>query len=77
MVFNGRPANQLVVRSRRLDLLIIGSRGFDPLHAALGAGVSGQVLRDAYCPVVAVPAGIDAPLSFLSDGRESGAQSRS
>ena len=77
MVLNGRPAHQLALRSRHLDLLIIGSRGFDALHAASGAGVSGQVLRDAYCPVIAVPAGIDAPLSFLSGGRESRTQSRS
>ena len=77
MVLNGRPAHQLALRSRHLDLLIIGSRGYNALHAALGSGASGQVLRDAHCPVIAVPRGIDAPLAFLSSGRPQRAQSRS
>jgi nucleotide-binding universal stress UspA family protein len=76
MVLNGRPAHQLALRSKRLDLLIVGSRGYNALHAALGGGVSGQVLRDAHCPVIAVPPGIDAPLAFLSSGRPRQAQSR-
>jgi nucleotide-binding universal stress UspA family protein len=64
-VLDGRPAHQLALRSRDLDLLIVGSRGYDALRAALGGGVSGRVLRDAQCPVIAVPAGRQASLSFL------------
>jgi nucleotide-binding universal stress UspA family protein len=75
-VLVGRPAHQLAVRSRHLDLLIVGSRGFDELHAALGGGVGGQILRDAQCPVIAVPPGIDAPLAFLTGGRPRRAQVR-
>ena len=71
-ILDGRPAHQLALRSRDLDLLIVGSRGYDALRAALGGGVSGRVLRDAHCPVIAIPAGVRAPLAFLSARRANG-----
>lgn len=64
-VLDGRPAHQLTWDSKRLDLLFLGSRGFNPLHALLADGVRGRVLRDAHCPVIAVPRGAEAPLEFL------------
>jgi nucleotide-binding universal stress UspA family protein len=75
-VLIGRPAHELALRSRHLDLLIVGSRGYNALHSALGGGVGGQVLRDAHCPVIAVPRGIEAPLAFLTSGRPRRAQVR-
>jgi nucleotide-binding universal stress UspA family protein len=68
-ILDGRPAHQLSLRSRHLDLLFVGSRGYSPLHAAVARGVSGRVARDAYCPVVAVPRGVDAPIAMLSGAR--------
>lgn len=65
-VLDGRPAHQLTRHSRHLDLLFLGSRGYSPLHALLAGGVSGRVLRDAHCPVIAVPRGASAPLDFLA-----------
>jgi nucleotide-binding universal stress UspA family protein len=68
-ILDGRPAHQLSLRSRRLDVLLVGSRGYSPLHAAVARGVSGRVIRDAQCPVVAVPRGVDAPIAILSGAR--------
>jgi nucleotide-binding universal stress UspA family protein len=64
-ILDGRPAHQLALRSKRLDILVVGSHGRGLLHAALGGGVSGRVLRDAQCPVIAVPPGAGAPFGAL------------
>ena len=65
-ILDGRPAHQLTRHTKRVDLLLLGSRGYSPLHALLADGVSGRVLRDAHCPVIAVPRGAEAPLEFLA-----------
>ena len=59
------PADALVECSHELDLLVIGSRGYGPLHAVLLGGVSGRVIRDAACPVIVVPRGAEVPLEAL------------
>jgi nucleotide-binding universal stress UspA family protein len=64
-ILDGRPAHQLTRRTERLDLLLLGSRGYNPLHALLADGVSGRVLRDAQCPVIAVPRDAETPLELL------------
>ena len=64
------PADVLVERSHELDLLVMGSRGYGPLHAVLLGGVSGRVIRDAACPVIVVPRGAHVPLeALLSAGK--------
>jgi nucleotide-binding universal stress UspA family protein len=64
------PADVLVERSHELDLLVIGSRGYGPLHSVLLGGVSGRVIRDAACPVIVVPRGSEIPLeALLAAGR--------
>lgn len=68
-ILDGRPAHQLSRHTKRLDLLLLGTRGYNPLHALLADGVSGRVLRDADCPVIAVPRGAAAPLDFLARPR--------
>jgi nucleotide-binding universal stress UspA family protein len=68
-ILDGRPAHQLTRHTKRLDLLLLGSRGYNPLHALLAGGVSGRVLRDAHCPVIAVPRGAEMPLAFLAGSR--------
>jgi nucleotide-binding universal stress UspA family protein len=65
-ILDGRPAYQLTRRSKHLDLLLLGSRGYNPLHALLADGVSGRVLRDAHCPVIAIPRGAKSPFEFLA-----------
>jgi nucleotide-binding universal stress UspA family protein len=59
------PVDTLVQRSRELDLLVIGSRGYGPLRSVLLGGVSGRVIRDAACPVIVVPRGAQIPLEAL------------
>lgn len=57
------PARALIEQSESLDLLVCGSRGYGPLRAVLLGGVTGQVIRDAACPVVVVPRGAMADLN--------------
>lgn len=59
------PADVLIERSHELDLLVIGSRAYGPLHSVLLGGVSGRVIRDAACPVIVVPRGAEVPLEAL------------
>ena len=61
----GDPAERLIAATEKLELLVIGSRGYGPLRAVLAGGVSGRVIRGAHCPVIVVPRGIDAPLGEL------------
>lgn len=51
----GDPAEVLVERSRDLDLLVIGSRGYGPVRHALVGNVSWAVIRSASCPVLVIP----------------------
>jgi nucleotide-binding universal stress UspA family protein len=51
----GDPADVLVERSRELDLLVVGSRGYGPIRHALVGNVSWGVLRKAATPVLVVP----------------------
>jgi nucleotide-binding universal stress UspA family protein len=61
----GNPGDELARRSEGLDLLVVGSRGYGPLRAVIAGGVSGRLMREAYCPVIVVPRGIEAPLGAL------------
>jgi nucleotide-binding universal stress UspA family protein len=51
----GDPGKTLAEASEELDLLVLGSRGYGPLHAVLVGGVAGRVVRDAACPVIVLP----------------------
>jgi nucleotide-binding universal stress UspA family protein len=53
----GEPCEVLVEQSERLDLLVLGSRAYGPLRHALLGSVSAPVMREARCPVLAVPRG--------------------
>jgi nucleotide-binding universal stress UspA family protein len=61
----GDTADLLVVQTQKLDVLVMGSRGYGPLHAVIAGGVSGRVAREAHCPVIVVPRGIESPLGTL------------
>jgi len=54
-LYRGKPAEVLIRLTDAVDILLIGSRGYGPLTAALLGGVSGRVIRSAACPVVVVP----------------------
>jgi nucleotide-binding universal stress UspA family protein len=52
---DGEPAAVLAERSRDLDLLVVGSRGYGPVRQVLIGGVSAELMRRAACPVLIVP----------------------
>ena len=51
----GNAAEILADGSEDLDLLVLGSRGYGPLHSVLVGGVAGRVVREAACPVLVLP----------------------
>jgi nucleotide-binding universal stress UspA family protein len=51
----GDPGKALGEASENLDLLVLGSRGYGPMHSVLVGGVAGRVVRDAACPVIVLP----------------------
>lgn len=65
VVLEGRPWRELAAKSAELDLLFVGSRGYGPLQAVLLGGTSGPLLREAHCPVIALPRGTGAGLAEL------------
>ncbi len=65
VVLEGRPWRELADTSQNLDLLLVGSRGYGPLHAVLMGATSGPVLHHAHCPVIALPRATEAPLGEL------------
>jgi nucleotide-binding universal stress UspA family protein len=54
-VLEGRPWRELAAHSAKLDLLLVGSRGYGPLQAVVLGGTSGPLMREARCPVIALP----------------------
>ena len=56
-VLEGRPWKMLAERSADLDLLLVGSRGYGPLQSVILGGTSGPLMREAHCPVIALPRG--------------------
>jgi nucleotide-binding universal stress UspA family protein len=63
------PTRALADRSRDLDLLVVGSRGYGPTRSVLLGGVAGRLIRRAGCPVVVVPRGVRAPFETLFSTR--------
>jgi nucleotide-binding universal stress UspA family protein len=69
VALDGRPWRRLAERSSELDLLLVGSRGYGPLQAVILGGTSGPLLREAHCPVVALPRGTRTDLAELFPAR--------
>ena len=65
LVIMGSPERELAQQSEHVDLVMVGSRGYGPHRAVLLGSVSGQLVRDASCPVLVVPRGLAAPLEEL------------
>ena len=65
LLVTGEPAGELVRESGRTDLLLLGSRAYGPLRAVLLGSVSGRVVREAECPVIVIPRGVEASLEPL------------
>jgi nucleotide-binding universal stress UspA family protein len=54
-MLTGDPATELAARSSELDLLVVGSRSYGPLHRVVAGSVSGALVRGARSPVMVVP----------------------
>jgi nucleotide-binding universal stress UspA family protein len=65
LVAIGEAEQELAEQSGSVDLMVVGSRGYGPHRAVLLGSVSGRLARDAACPVIVVPRGIEAPLGQL------------
>ena len=65
VVIVGDPVGELTAQSESADLMVIGSRGYGPLRAVLLGSVSGRLVREAACPVIVVPRGVEKPLEEL------------
>lgn len=68
LVITGDPARTLARTTKNTDLLVMGSRGYGPVRAALLGGVSQYVIRHASCPVVVCPRGAGVPENDVSGG---------
>ena len=69
VVLVGDPERMLAEQSEDVDLMVVGSRGYGPHRAVLLGSVSGRLVRDAACPVVVVPRGIETPLEEILEAR--------
>ncbi|HEX7609452.1 MAG TPA: universal stress protein [Solirubrobacteraceae bacterium] len=56
----GETVAALEKQSERLDLLVLGSRGYGPLARVLLGSVSRKLANRAHCPVLVVPRGVRA-----------------
>ncbi len=65
VVVVGAPERMLAEESEHVDLIVVGSRGYGPHRAVLLGSVSGRLVREAACPVIVVPRGVEAPLEDL------------
>ena len=54
---HGGAVQVLARETERLNLLVMGSRGYGPLRAVLLGSVSGQLINSAPAPIVVVPRG--------------------
>jgi nucleotide-binding universal stress UspA family protein len=61
----GSPNRDLAAESESVDLMVMGSRGYGPLHAVLLGGVAHAVVRKAACPVIILPRGVKTRTSAL------------
>jgi nucleotide-binding universal stress UspA family protein len=65
-----KASDALIDLSRRVDMLVCGSRGYGPLRSVLLGGVTHRLLRKAHCPVLIAPRSVDASLDAPSTARE-------
>jgi nucleotide-binding universal stress UspA family protein len=74
-VLEGDPADALSELSKRLDLLVCGSRGYGPLRAVLLGGVSARLAHTCKCPLIVLPRQHPTVRAEIRTSREEGALS--
>ena len=73
MLFND-PAEGLLAASRRVGLMVVGSRGYGPARAVMLGGVSRRVMMGSDCPTLVLPRGIGGEIESLLGSSESEAE---
>ena len=69
------PADGLIAASRRVDMLIMGSRALGPKRAVLLGSVSRKVVAGAACPVLVLPRGAEGQTdALLADAERDSAE---
>ena len=53
----GSPVETLVELTQRVDLLVVGSRGWGPIRRILLGSTAARLIREAACPVLVLPRG--------------------
>jgi nucleotide-binding universal stress UspA family protein len=53
----GSPAETLLELTHRVDLLVVGSRGWGPIRRILLGSTAARLIREAACPVLVLPRG--------------------
>jgi len=53
----GSPVETLVELTHRVDLLVVGSRGWGPIRRILLGSTAARLVREAACPVLVLPRG--------------------
>jgi nucleotide-binding universal stress UspA family protein len=59
IVREGDASSELIAASHEVDLLVIGSRSYGPVRAALLGGTSADLVRNAACATLVIPRGFD------------------
>jgi nucleotide-binding universal stress UspA family protein len=63
-ILEGNPAEALAAASARLDLLVVGSRGYGPIRGVLLGDVSAKLVREIQCPAIVVPRAFSEPIGI-------------
>ena len=66
----GHTVDELVALSGGVDLLVCGSRGYGPLASVLLGGVTHRLTREAHCPIVIIPRGVEGSFHASAGQRE-------
>jgi nucleotide-binding universal stress UspA family protein len=61
VLLEGRPAEALAEAACDLDVLVVGSRGYGPLHHVMPGSVSAPLMRSCPCPLILTARGAPTP----------------
>jgi nucleotide-binding universal stress UspA family protein len=64
-MLEGNPSDALAGAAAETDLMVVGSRGYGPLHHVLLGSVSSRLMRRSPAPLLVVPRGAPTPIDDL------------
>jgi len=68
----GAPFEELAAFGDRVDLLVVGSRSYGPVHRLVFGSTSSHLTRHAHCPLLVLPRASADLLPALGDTRRAG-----